>query len=88
MRGCVAEDEQTLYERTFPLIFAEPGDSNDLRLTLKLPDGRRRVLYYNKTYKRYWFRDADDDGETVKRIVTPERSDTPEELLNLLTRRG
>ena len=88
MRGHVAEDERFLYERTFPLVLAEPGDSNGPHLSLKLPDGRRRILYYNKTYKRYWFRDSDDDGEPVKRIVTPERSDTPEELLDLLTRRG
>lgn len=88
MRGHVAEDEQTLYERTFPLVLAEIGDSDGLYLFLKLPDGERRVLYYCKTFRRYWFRDRDDDGEPVRRVVDLERSGTPEELLELLTRHG
>ena len=72
-RGFVDQDEQELYAHTFPFIHAERGGTS-VSLSLSLPDEKRLKKVY-RTYGHWWFRDGkDEDGYTIRRCLTIERS--------------
>ena len=72
-RGFVDQDEQELYAHTFPFIHAERGGTS-VSLHLSLPDEKRLKKVY-RTYGAWWFRDGkDEDGYTIRRCLTMERS--------------
>ena len=67
--GLVETDERTQYNSLFPLVHAEQGEDNDLRLTLYLPNqARGKRVYYSNTWKRWWVR-IRANGWTQRRFL-------------------
>lgn len=79
-RGFVAEQERELYAQTFPLIYAERGE-DVLHLTLTIPGAKRPKKVY-QTKSGYWyFREKNESGLYVKRVLSIESCDSEAEII-------
>ncbi len=68
MRGFVEANERELYRQTFPLVYAKRRDDG-IHLTLTIPSEKRSKKVYHTRSGYWYFREKDDSGIYVKRVL-------------------
>jgi len=84
-RGFVEESERALYAQTFPLVHAERAE-DIVHLTLTIPGAKRPKKVYHTRSGYWYFREKDSSGAYVKRGLSFQFYNNPEEIIRDMER--